>query len=137
MACTLPTGRQFSGAFDWLYNVAEGVQQVDEAYGPELLLRSAAWLTFKESRASFAIEHECDQQDRVRRFAAAISEFSGRMAQPLLHEGLHTLQKAVLAERALRLGIRRSPVFVGQSTSTTPHAPPSSKCWSCPMTKPT
>jgi Fic/DOC family len=101
---------------DWLYNVADGVRQLDDAYGPELLLRSAAWLTFKESRASFAIEHEGDQQDRVRRFAAAIGEFSGRMEQPLQNEGLNTLQKAVLGEHALRLGIRRSPVFVGQST---------------------
>jgi hypothetical protein len=51
--------------------VAEGVQQLDEAFGPELLLRNAAWLTFKESRASFAIEHEADQSSRVKRFAAA------------------------------------------------------------------
>ena len=103
-------------ARDWLYNVSDGVRQLDDTYGPELLLRSAAWLTFKESRASFAIEHEGDQQDRVRRFAAAMGTFSGRMAQPLMPEGLNTLQKAVLGERALRLGVRRSPVFVGQST---------------------
>jgi hypothetical protein len=47
--------------------VAEGVQQLDEAFGPELLLRNAAWLTFKESRASFAIEHEGDHKAHQRR----------------------------------------------------------------------
>jgi hypothetical protein len=42
----------------WLYDEAAGVQRLDDGFGPELLLRSAAWLTFKESRASFAVEHE-------------------------------------------------------------------------------
>lgn len=82
------------------------MQALDDAYGPELL-RSAAWLTFKESRASFAIEHEADKADRVKRFAAAISEFSGRMEDPLASGPLLTLQKAVLGDRALRLGIRQ------------------------------
>jgi hypothetical protein len=101
---------------DWLYDVSAGVQALDDAYGTELLLRSSAWLTFKESRASFAIEHEADKGSRVKRFAAAIGEFSGRMDDPMSPESLLTLQKAVLGEQALRLGIRRSPVFVGQNS---------------------
>lgn len=101
---------------DWLYDVAAGVQQLDNTYGTELLLRSAAWLTLKESRASFAIEHEADKHDRVHRFAAAIGAFSGQMQDPLLPHNLLTLQKAVLGDSALRLGIRRSPVFIGQSS---------------------
>lgn len=100
----------------WLYDVAAGVQALDDTYGTELLLRSAAWLTFKESRASFAIEHEADQDDKVRRFATAIGEFSGRLDDPMSAEHLLLLQKAVLGQHALRTGIRRSPVFVGQST---------------------
>jgi hypothetical protein len=101
---------------EWLFDVVAGVQALDDAYGPELLLRSAAWLTFKESRASFAIEHEADKSDRVKRFAAAISEFSGRMEDPLASGPLLTLQKAVLGDKALRLGIRQSPVFVGENS---------------------
>lgn len=101
---------------DWLYDVGAGVQRLDDTYGPELLLRSAAWLTFKESRASFAVEHEADQDDKVRRFAAAIGEFSGRLDDPMSPEHLQALQKAVLGPHALRLGIRQSPVFVGQSS---------------------
>jgi hypothetical protein len=100
----------------WLFDVATGVQALDAAYGPELLLRSAAWLTLKESRASFAIEHEADKGDRVKRFAAVISEFSGRMDDPLMPAPLLTLQKAVLGAKALRLGIRQSPVFVGENS---------------------
>lgn len=101
---------------DWLYDVSAGVQALDDTYGTELLLRSSAWLTLKESRASFAIEHEADKGSRVKRFAAAIGEFSGRMDDPMSPESLLILQKAVLGEHALRLGIRRSPVFVGQNS---------------------
>lgn len=100
----------------WLFDVAAGVQALDDTYGPEILLRSAAWLTLKESRASFAIEHEADKADRVKRFAAAIGEFSGRLEDPLSPDALLTLQKAVLGERALRVGIRQSPVFVGENS---------------------
>ena len=99
---------------DWLYDVAAGVQTLDDTYGPELLLRSAAWLTFKESRASFAIEHEADQQDRVKRFAMAIAHYSGRMDDPMAPEQLLVLQRAVLGDASLRAGIRQSPVFVGE-----------------------
>lgn len=100
----------------WLYDVAAGVKKLDDTYGAELLLRSAAWLTLTESRASFAIEHEADQDDKVRRFAAAIGQFSGQLDDPLAEQNLLALQKAVLGPNALRLGIRRSPVFVGQSS---------------------
>lgn len=103
-------------AREWLYDVGTGVQLLDDTYGPELLLRSATWLTFKESRASFAIEREADKEDRVKRFAAAIEEFSGRMQDPMSPDNLRTLQQAVLGENALRVGIRQSPVFIGQST---------------------
>jgi len=103
----------------WLYDVTAGVQQLNDTYGAELLLRSAAWLTLKESRASFAVEHEADQDDKVRRFAAAIGEFSGRLDDPMSPKHLVTLQKAVLGQHALRMGIRQSPVFVGQSSLRT------------------
>lgn len=100
----------------WIYDVQAGVKQLDDNYGPELLLRCSAWLTFKESKASFAIEREADQDDRIRRFAAAIARFSGRLEDALADENLLILQKSVLGDSALHLGSRQSPVFVGQST---------------------
>lgn len=50
----------------------------------------------------------------MKRFAAAIAHYSGRMDDPMAPEQLLTLQQAVLGEAALRVGIRRSPVFVGE-----------------------
>jgi len=100
----------------WLYDVAAGVQELDDTYGAELLLRSSAWLTFKESRASFAIEHEADQEDRVKRFASVIQDFSGRLDDVMAPANLQMLQTAVLGEAALRTGIRQSPVFIGETT---------------------
>ena len=98
-----------------LYDVRAGVERLNTTYGADLLLRSAAWLTLKESRASFAIEREQEQGDRVKRFAAAMDELSGRMDAPLEPAGLAQLQTAILGSTALRLGVRQSPVFVGQS----------------------
>lgn len=100
----------------WAYDVRAGVERLNSTYGMDLLRRSAVWLTLKESRASFAIEHEQDQNDRVKRFAAAIGELSGRMEAPLSQQGLASLQHAILGAAVLRLGIRQSPVFVGQSS---------------------
>lgn len=100
----------------WLYDIGAGVRALDDAYGPELLMRSASWLTFKESRASFQIEREADKDSRVKRFAAAIAQFSGRLDDPMSPEHLMTLQREILGEGALRIGIRQSPVFIGQST---------------------
>ena len=59
-------------------------------FGEDLLMRSAVWLTLRESKSSFAIEGEDDQADRIQRFA----EILGRLT---------TLQ---------RFGLRQSPVFV-------------------------
>lgn len=101
---------------DWIYDVTAGVKELDDLYGAEILLRSSAWLTFKESRASFAIEHEADQEDRVKRFAAVIQEYSGHLEDAMSPVNLDMLQKAVLGEAALRTGVRQSPVFVGEST---------------------
>jgi hypothetical protein len=100
----------------WIYDVQAGVEDLNTTYGADLLLRSSVWLTLKESRASFAIEREQDQNDRVKRFAAAMGELSGRMEDPLGTQGLETLQNAILGTAVLRLGIRQSPVFVGQSS---------------------
>lgn len=88
---------------------------LDSKFGADLLMRSAAWLTFNESRATFAIEHESDRSDDIQRFAAAMALHCGRMEAPLSDQGLSTLQTEVLGPRALRTGLRKSPVFVGSA----------------------
>jgi hypothetical protein len=55
-----------------LYACAQQLAALAAEFGADILQRSAVWLTIKESRASFAIEHEGLHVDRVRRFAAAM-----------------------------------------------------------------
>jgi len=96
------------------YDCAEHLADLEVEFGADLLLRSAVWLTIKESRASFAIEHEEQHVDRVRRFASAMEERCGQGEDPLSEGALGELQSQILGPRATRYGVRRSPVFVGE-----------------------
>lgn len=97
------------------YDCASALNTLEVEYGAELLMRSAVWLTIKESRASFAIEHEENQADRVKRFAAAMAERCGKGNDPLDAGELTDLQTAILG-RATRYGLRKSPAFVGHTS---------------------
>lgn len=95
------------------FDVVKALSELDEKFGADLLMRSAAWLTFNESRATFTMEKESDRPSDIKRFAVAMAEHCGRIDEPLSDVSLKILQKAVLGARALRTGIRKSPVFVG------------------------
>ena len=41
-------------------------------------MRSAVWMTLRESRSSFAIEGEADQADRIQRFADVLARRAGQ-----------------------------------------------------------
>ncbi len=90
--------------------------ELDQTFGADILLRTASWLTFKESRASFLIEKEADQADRIQRFAHVIAQHCGHIENPLSNASLQSLQAGILGLDAIGLGLRRSPVFVGQAT---------------------
>ncbi|WP_372023846.1 hypothetical protein P7L70_21425 [Tistrella mobilis] len=47
-------------------------------FGVGLLMRAAAWLILRESRASFAIEGEADQATRIQRFADVMARRMGQ-----------------------------------------------------------
>ena len=98
------------------FDLGAALNELDRIFGADILMRTASWLTFKESRASFLIEREADQADRIQRFAHVIAQYCGRLQDPLSDQSLHTLQAAILGRDAFGLGRRRSPVFVGQST---------------------
>lgn len=98
------------------FDLNEALNDLDNAFGADILMRTASWLTFKESRASFLIEKESDQGDRIQRFAHVIAQYCGQLDVPLSDSSLHTIQQGILGQDALGLGLRRSPVFVGQST---------------------
>lgn len=96
------------------YDCARHLADLEAEFGADVLQRSAVWLTIKESRASFAIEHEAQHVDRVRRFAAVMEQRCGHYDEPLSERALTELQLQILGPRATRYGIRRSPVFVGE-----------------------
>lgn len=96
------------------YDCTQRLTALQAEFGDDLLQRSAMWLTVKESRASFAIEHEEKQTDRIRRFAAVMERDCGRHEDTLSDAALGELQARILGQRATRYGMRRSPVFVGE-----------------------
>lgn len=98
------------------YDVAGQWHQLEEDFGADLIARSAVWLTLKESRASFAIEGEANQADRIRRFAAAMERYTGEFEEPLAPDSIETLQRAILGKDATGYGLRQSPVFVGETS---------------------
>lgn len=97
-------------------NFNNALEELNQQFGLDILLRSASWLTFKESRASFLIEKESDQADRVQRFAHVMVIECGKIANPLEPASLEYLQSSILGSKALGLGVRQSPVFVGQAS---------------------
>lgn len=96
------------------YDCAKALGELEVQYSSDLLMRSAVGLTTKESQASFAIEHEEKQVDRIKRFAAVMAQRCGKGKDPLETTELTALQAAILG-RATRYGLRKSPVFVGHT----------------------
>lgn len=85
-------------------------------FGEDVLMRSAVWMTLRESKSSFAIEGEADQLDRIQRFADVLARRTGQGDWPLDEAALARLQSEILGPRATlqRFGLRQSPVFVGE-----------------------
>jgi hypothetical protein len=96
-------------------DVGQRVRQLEGQFSRELVMRSAVWLTVKESRASFAIEHEENKRDRIQRFATVLEQRTGQSADPLDPNELEALQREILGPNALHYGLRHSPIFVGES----------------------
>lgn len=101
-------------------DIAAAIDAMQVAYGEDILMRSAVWLTNKESKASFVIEHAGDQLDRISRFAAVMELHCGQAEQPLTMPRLVELQREILGAQALHYGVRQSPVFVGEVVHFTP-----------------
>lgn len=97
------------------YDIQARLTELESTFGIDLIMRSTVWLTVKESRASFLIEHEQDKEDRIRRFAAVMENECGKHDNPFAPETLATLQNGILGDSALRYGLRQSPVYVGHA----------------------
>ena len=85
-------------------------------FGEDVLMRSAVWMTLRESKSSFAIEGEADKLDRIQRFADVLARRTGQGAWPLNQAALAQLQSEILGSRVTlkQFGLRKSPVFVVQ-----------------------
>lgn len=97
------------------YDCAAQLDTLNIEFGADVLLRSAVWLTIKESRSSFLIEREERKSDDIKRFAIAMERYCGTGEIPLSEEPLATLQKEIIGENTTltHFGLRKSPVFVG------------------------
>nr|WP_057927052.1 Fic family protein [Burkholderia ambifaria] len=86
-------------------------------FGEDLLMRAAAWMTLRESKASFAIEGEADRITRIQRFADVLARRTAQGEQPLTNRAAAELQREILGERTTltHFGFRQSPVFVGET----------------------
>lgn len=85
-------------------------------FGEELLMKSAVWMTLRESKSSFEIEGEADKYDRIQRFADVLARRTGQGTWPLDQDSLAELQSEILGRRTTitQFGVRQSPVFVGE-----------------------
>lgn len=97
------------------YDIASAINELGAEFGQEILLKSAVWLTIKESKSSFAIEHEERKVDRIRRFASVMEDQCGKLENPLSPATLTSLQKEILGSNSLSYGVRQSPVMVGET----------------------
>ncbi|MCE4558134.1 Fic family protein [Roseateles cellulosilyticus] len=95
------------------------IDKMVNQFGLETVERAVNWLTIKESKASFAIESEAKEEDRIRRLARAMSLHCGKLESALTEDGLLMIQQAIMGDKMVgaQLGIRHSPVFVGHTNS--------------------
>jgi len=99
------------------YDCKTALAALDARFDPSLLQRSAVWLSLRESQASFAIERETQHTSRVQRFAQVLEQECGRGDSALSDQRLEYLQRAILGDKALHVGIRQSPVYIGETRS--------------------
>lgn len=116
-----PMIRRVSGVPDSAA-LTQAIDSMQAQFDPGTLERALRWLSVKESRASFVIESEGREEDRIRRFARAMDRHCGRMEDPLGEAGLQALQTEIMgsATTGFRLGFRQSPVFVGHTSAYLP-----------------
>lgn len=99
--------------------MASGLDRAAEAllrrYEPALLARAVDYLFTKETRASFAIEHETPGPGRTERFVAALK--AAPRFDPTDQDALIRLQNEIVDPRYAASGWRDVQIFVGQTVA--------------------
>lgn len=98
------------------YDCLHALSAVEAEFGEDILRRSAVWLMVRKIRASFVIEKEGQESDRIQRFVAAMAHYCSQLAEPLSPSSLSRLQQSILGRSTIEWGVRQSPVFVGSSS---------------------
>lgn len=78
---------------------------------PDLMRRAASFLLLSDSKASFAIENERPSGSKAARWANAIAQAGAR---PLSIAEFERLQRVVIDDRSIKLGLREEGGFVGE-----------------------
>lgn len=92
-------------------NLGAQVEKKMRVIHPDILLRAAAFLLLKDSKASYAIEGETPPQDRAQKWGKAIGQAGQRS---LSKDELLRLQKIVISDtRFTPLGYRYEGGFIG------------------------
>ena len=84
------------------------------SYPSEILYRAVQYLYLKETKSSYAIEHETPDQRRMEAFVSLLTDVK---SQPALEpEGLVRIQNEIVSDRySHRKSFRSSQVYVGQT----------------------
>jgi len=84
---------------------------------PDILLRAAASMLLKDSKASYAIEGEIPPQTRTERWAYALGQAGNH---PLSHEEFLRLQEIIISDfRFIHFGYRNEGGFIGEHERAT------------------
>jgi hypothetical protein len=93
----------------------ERVRTTLHAVSPEAYRRAIAYLYLKETRSSYAIEHETVSGDRQERFVAILHRAGREQIEDVLSEGeLTQLQNVIVDPRFAATGFRTKQVYVGE-----------------------
>lgn len=96
-------------------DIASMLNQLNDEFGEDLLMRASVWLTLGESKASFAIEGEAKLVKRIERFADFMARYVGQSVQPFSNKTLADYQQHLLGDTVFtHYGVRQSPVFIGE-----------------------
>lgn len=95
------------------FDILEHINSLEQQFSADLVMRSAIWMTVKESRSSFAIENEGNKTDRIQRFASVIGSLTGKGDN--VFDQIEAVQREILGPAAIHRGYRQSPVFVGET----------------------
>jgi len=98
-------------------NFGEKARSVLGKVHPDILIRAAACMLLKASKASYAIEGEILPQTRTERWAYAIGQ-AGK--NPLSHDEFLRLQEIIISDfRFIHFGYRNEGGFIGEHERTT------------------